>query len=34
MKAERLWHSTKREVAAIVSVGFQNRRIALLEDYY
>ena len=26
--------STKREAAAIVLVGFQNRRISLLEDYY
>ena len=31
---ERLWHSTKWEDAAIVLVGFQNRRIGLLEDYY
>ena len=34
MKAKRLWHSTKREAVAIVLVGFQNRRISLLEDYY
>ena len=26
--------STKREAAAIVLVGFQNRRISLLDDYY
>ena len=26
--------STKREEAAIVLVGFQNRRISLLDDYY
>ena len=26
--------STKREAAAIVLVGFQNRQISLLEDYY
>ena len=34
MKAERLWHSTKREAVAIVLVGFQNQRILLLEGYY
>ena len=31
MKAERQWHSTKREAVAIVWVGFQ---ISLFEDYY
>ena len=31
MKAKRLWHPTKREGVAIVLVGFQNRRISLLD---
>ena len=31
MKAKRLWHSTKREAFVIALVGFQNRRISLLE---